>query len=143
MSPGTPKCPVFVLCPAFVPCSVIIHFKGSVTNLGQTTRRRIWRRLVSKMHIIVWRPGRRGQRGFSTPGFQLSRKSGPTICAQCDARMHQNSPTSICIFKNYPVLYPGPARGGEGWDGRGRRGRGGRGEGRELSRFGPTELWSP
>jgi hypothetical protein len=130
MSPGTPNCPVFVLCPAFVPCSFIIHFKGSVTNLGQikaqATRSRIWRRLASKMHKIVWRPGRQGQRGFRTPGFQLSRKSGPTIRAQFDARMHQNSPMSICIFKNFLGVIswmagPPPlgGRGGVGREGRG------------------------
>jgi hypothetical protein len=134
MSPGTPNCPVFVLCPAFVPCSFIIHFKGSVTNLGQikaqATRSRIWRRLASKMHKIVWRPGRRGQRGFRTPGFQLSRKSGPTIRAQFDARMHQNSPTSICIFKNFPGVIPRTPLGGRG--GMGRGGEGGRCKVKEL-----------
>jgi hypothetical protein len=134
MSPGTPNCPVFVLCPAFVPCSFIIHFKGSVTNLGQikaqATRSRIWRRLASKLHEIVWRPGRRGQRGFRTPGFQFSRKSGPTIRAQFDARMHQNSPTSICIFKNFPGLYPEPPRRRGGM---GRGGEGGAGEGGERA----------
>jgi hypothetical protein len=142
MSPGTPNCPVFVLCPAFVPCSFIIHFKGSVTNLGQikaqATRSRIWRRLASKMHKIVWRQGRQGQRGFRTSGFQLSRKSGPTIRAQFDAM--QNAPKlsyEHLHFQKFSGGYtPDPPRG---------KGRGGtgRGEGRELSRFGPTELWSP
>ena len=42
-------------------------------------------------------------------GFQLSRKSYPTIRAKFDSRMHQNSPTSIYISKIFPgVLPPDP-----------------------------------
>jgi hypothetical protein len=148
MSHGTPNCPVFVLCPAFVPCSFIIHFKGSVTNLGQikaqTTRSRIWRRLASKMHKIVWRPGRRGQRGFRTPGFQVVVKVAQQFVLSLTPECTKTLLRAFPFSKILPGLYPGPPREkGRDGTGRGRRGRGGRGEGRKLSRFGPTELWSP
>jgi hypothetical protein len=117
-----------VLCPAFVPCSFIIHFKGSVTTRLKQSE------VVSGS---VWPPkctksfGGRAAGAKEGPGFQLSRKSDPIIRAQFDSRMHQNSPTSICIFKNFPGLYtrtPTKGGGGEGRGGEG-KGRGGMGRG--------------
>jgi hypothetical protein len=74
----------------------------------------------------VWPPkctksfGGRAAGAKEGPGFQLSRKSDPIIRAQFGSRMHQNSPTSICICKNFPGLYsrtPTKGRGREGRDG--------------------------
>jgi hypothetical protein len=121
--------------------------RAAANEYSSTRRNRILlfkitqsRMLARLLHKIVWRQGRQGQRGFRTSGFQLSRKSGPTIRAQFDAM--QNAPKlsyEHLHFQKFSGGYtPDPPGGG-----RGGVGREGREEGRELSRFGPTELWSP
>jgi hypothetical protein len=143
MSPGTPNCPVFVLCPAFVPCSFIIHFKGSVTNLGQikaqATRSRIWRRLASKMHKIVWRPGRRGQRGFRTPSSSSVVKVAQQFVLSLTPECTKTLLRASAFSKIFRGLYPGPPRG-KGRDGTGRGGEGG--QGREGRGSGIVPVWA-
>jgi hypothetical protein len=134
MSPGTPNCPVFVLCPAFVPCSFIIHFKGSITNLGQIKAQATRRRISGG----VWPPkctklfGGRAAGAKEGSGLQgsssvvkVAQQFVLSLTPECTKTLLRAFAFSK-IFRGYT---PDPLGGGEGWDGEGKEGQGREGRG--------------